>query len=303
MGIKEKGDMKDMGEANIALRQTKRKTQVYEVYKRFKRNSLAMTGSVVLIILVAMAIFAPIIAPYDYAALDMSDMHAVPSLKHWFGTDQLGRDILSRIIYGAQYSLSLGVLTMLVSNVIGIICGSLAGYFGGRVDNIILRFIDILQSIPGMLLAVVVSTVLGSGYINTVIAMSIGGIPMVVRLLRASILRIRKEEYLEAAASVNCSTFRIMGRYVFPNSYSSLLVSASMGIGNTIMGAAGLSYIGLGIQPPMAEWGALLSGARGYIRDSPHEIIFPGLFIMITVLAFNLIGDGLRDAMDPKLKH
>jgi peptide/nickel transport system permease protein len=154
-----------------------------------------------------------------------------------------------------------------------------------------------------MLLAIVISTVLGSGYINTVLAMSIGGVPMVVRLLRASILRIRKEEYLEAAVSVNCSTFRIIGRYIFPNSYSPLLVSATMGIGNTIMGAAALSYIGLGIQPPMAEWGALLSGARGYIRDYPHEIIFPGLFIMITVLAFNLIGDGLRDAMDPKLKH
>jgi peptide/nickel transport system permease protein len=292
-----------MGKADMALRQRKRKTQAHEVYKRFKRNSLAMTGAIALSILVAMAVFAPIIAPYDYAALDMSHLHALPSLQHWFGTDQLGRDILSRIIYGTRYSLSLGALSMLVSNTIGIICGSLAGYFGGKIDNIILRFIDILQSIPAMLLAVVVSTVLGSGYINTVIAMSIGSIPMVVRLLRASIMRIRKEEYLEAAVSINCSTFRIIGRYIFPNSYSPLLVSATMGIGNTIMGAAALSYIGLGIQPPMAEWGALLSSARGYIRDYPHEIIFPGLFIMITVLAFNLIGDGLRDAMDPKLKH
>jgi len=279
-----------------------RHSQAAEVFTRFRRNKLAMAGGAVLALLALLAAAAPLVAPYDYAALDMSVMHASPSAAHWFGADQLGRDILSRVIYGARYSLSLGVLAMLVSNSIGIALGSLAGYFGGAVDNLILRFMDILQSIPGMLLAIVVSTVLGSGYMNTVLAMSIGGIPMVVRLLRASILRIRKEEYLEAAVSINCSTPRIIARYIFPNSYSPLLVSATMGIGNTIMGAAALSYIGLGIQPPMAEWGAMLSGARGYIRDYPHEIIFPGLFIMITVLAFNLIGDGLRDAMDPKLK-
>jgi len=279
-----------------------RHSQAADVFKRFRRNKLAMAGAAALLLLALLAVFAPIAAPYDYAALDMSVMHSPPSAEHWFGTDQLGRDILSRIIYGARYSLSLGVFAMLVSNIVGIVLGSLAGYFGGAADNVILRFIDILQSIPGMLLAIVVSTVLGSGYTNTILAMSIGGIPMVVRLLRASILRIRKEEYLEAAVSINCSTPRIISRYIFPNSYSPLLVSATMGIGNTIMGAAALSYIGLGIQPPMAEWGAMLSGARGYIRDYPHEIIFPGLFIMITVLAFNLIGDGLRDAMDPKLK-
>jgi peptide/nickel transport system permease protein len=281
----------------------KRNSQAAEVFKQLKRNPLAMTGLIVLILLVLMAFFAPVIAPYNYATLNMKSLHQAPSFEHWFGTDQLGRDILSRIIYGARYSISLGVLAMLISNAIGILFGALAGYFGGKVDNVILRIIDIMQSIPGLLLAIVISTVLGSGYMNTVLAMSIGGLPMVVRLLRANIMRIRKEEYLEAALSINCSTKRIIACYIFPNSYSPLLVSATMGIGNTIMNAAALSYIGLGIQPPMAEWGAMLSGARGYIRDYPHEIVFPGLFIMITVLAFNLLGDGLRDALDPKLKN
>jgi peptide/nickel transport system permease protein len=285
------------------MTKTKKTSETAEIFRRFKRNLLAMIGSVVLLCLVLLALLAPLIAPYNYAAMDMTGMHASPSMEHWFGTDQLGRDILSRIIYGSRFSLSLGILAMLVSSAVGIVFGSLAGYFGGKVDNIVLRFFDIVQSIPGMLLAIVISTVLGAGFINTVLAMSIGGIPMVVRLLRASILRIRKEEYLEAAVSVNCSTLRIIFRYVFPNSYSPLLVSATMGIGNTIMGSAALSFIGLGVQPPLAEWGAMLSGARGYIRDYPHEIIFPGLFIMITVLAFNFIGDGLRDAMDPKLKN
>jgi peptide/nickel transport system permease protein len=285
------------------MTRAKKTSEAAEIFKRFKRNLPAMTGAVVLLCLVMLALFAPLIAPYNYAAMDMTSMHASPSMEHWFGTDQLGRDILSRIMYGARFSLSLGILAMLVSSAVGIVFGSLAGYFGGKVDNIVLRFFDIVQSIPGMLLAIVISTVLGAGFINTALAMSIGGIPMVVRLLRASILRIRKEEYLEAAVSVNCSTPRIIFRYVFPNSYSPLLVSATMGIGNTIMGSAALSFIGLGVQPPLAEWGAMLSGARGYIRDYPHEIIFPGLFIMITVLAFNFIGDGLRDAMDPKLKN
>jgi peptide/nickel transport system permease protein len=293
----------NMSEAAAVLQGVKKTSQAAEIFKRFRRNFLAMAGAFVLILLILTALSAPLIAPYHYSEMNMAEMHAVPSLKHWFGTDQLGRDILSRIMYGTRYSLTLGVLAMLVANVIGILFGSLAGYLGGMADNIILRFIDIIQSIPGMLLAIVISTVLGAGYVNTILAMAIGGIPMVVRLLRASILRIRKEEYLEAAVSINCSAPRIIAKYMFPNSYSPLLVSATMGIGNTIMGAAALSYIGLGIQPPMAEWGAMLSGARGYIRDYPHEIIFPGLFIMITVLAFNLIGDGFRDAMDPKLKN
>lgn len=281
----------------------KKQGQMAAVFKRLKRNKMAMLGLVIIGLLALTAIFAPVLAPHGYADMNLKNMHAAPSLQHWFGTDELGRDIFSRILYGSRYSLSLGILAVLLSNFIGIIIGSAAGYFGGMTDNIILRIMDIVQSIPGMLLAIVISTVLGAGFTNTIIAMSIGGVPMTVRLLRASIMGIRKEEYLEAATAINCGRVRIMSRHIFPNSYSPLLVSATMGIGNTIMQAAALSYIGLGVQPPMAEWGAMLSAARGYIRDYPHEIIFPGLCIMITVLAFNMFGDGLRDAMDPKLKN
>lgn len=273
------------------------------VFKRLRRNRLAIAGLVIIVLLLLMAAAAPILAPYGFAEIDFKSMHGKPSLSHLFGADELGRDILSRIMHGARFSLTLGILSMIVSNVIGIALGSLAGYFGGRTDNLILRFMDIIQSIPGILMAIVISTVMGPGFFNTVLALSIGNIPMTVRLLRASIMGIRKEQYLEAATAINCSSFRTMARHVFPNSYAPLLVSATMGIGNMIMQAAALSYIGLGIQPPMAEWGAMLSAARSFIRDYPHEIIFPGIFIMLTVLAFNLFGDGLRDALDPRLKN
>lgn len=289
--------------ASASNEKIKKQSQMAAVMKRLQKNKMAMAGLVIIILLILMAVFAPILAPHGYAEMDLKNMHSAPSAEHWFGTDELGRDIFSRIIYGSRYSLSLGLLSVLVSNVIGIIFGSIAGYFGGMADNLIMRFMDIIQSIPGMLLAIVISTVLGAGFTNTIIAMSIGGIPMTIRLLRASIMGIRKQEYLEAATAIDCSKVRIMVRHIFPNSYSPLLVSASMGIGNTIMQAAALSYIGLGVQPPMAEWGAMLSAARGYIRDYPHEIIFPGLCIALTVLAFNMFGDGLRDAMDPKLKN
>ncbi len=294
---------KEMTAAVAEPAKVRKESQAAAVFKRLRKNKMAMIGLGIIIILILAAVFAPLLAPYSYADMDLKIMHSGPSAAHWFGTDELGRDILSRILYGARYSLSLGILSVLLSNAIGIILGSVAGYFGGMADNIILRIMDIVQSIPGMLLAIVISTVLGAGFSNTIIAMSIGGIPMTIRLLRASIMGIRKQEYLEAATAINCGKVRIMAKHIFPNSYSPLLVSATMGIGNTIMQAAALSYIGLGVQPPAAEWGAMLSAARSYIRDCPHEIIFPGLCIALTVLAFNMFGDGLRDAMDPKLKN
>ena len=292
-----------MREATAAAPSRKGHGQSSDILKRLKRNRLAMTGLVIIVLLILMALLAPVISPYPYEAMNLKNMHAAPDARHWFGTDELGRDILSRIIYGARYSLSLGILAIVYSYTAGIALGSVAGYFSGMVDNVILRVMDIIQSIPGILMAIIVSTVLGPGLTNTIIAMSFGNLPMSVRLLRANIMSIRKSEYLEAATAINCSPFRIMLRHILPNAYSPLLVSATMSIGNTIMQAAALSYIGLGVQPPYAEWGAMLSGARSFQRDHPHELIFPGLFIMLTVLAFNLLGDGLRDAMDPKLKN
>ncbi|NLV98181.1 MAG: ABC transporter permease [Clostridiaceae bacterium] len=270
---------------------------------RLRKNKLAMAGLYIILILIIVAILSPFIAPYDYTKMDMSLKYAKPSLKHIFGCDDLGRDIFSRLMYGSRASLSLGIIATLVSTFIGIIIGSVAGYYGGKIDNVIMRLLDVIQAIPGMLLSIAISAALGSGFINTIIALAIGGVPMTVRLLRGSIMTIRNQEYIEAAEKINATKLRIISRHILPNSIAPLIVSVTMGIGNTILMAASLSYIGLGIQPPTPEWGAMLSAGKPVIEKYPHLCIFPGLCIMVVVLAFNMLGDGLRDALDPKLKN
>jgi peptide/nickel transport system permease protein len=273
-----------------------------QVARRLSKNNVAMAGLAIILLLSLAAILAPIIMPYDYTAMDMRNMYAKPSLEHLFGADDLGRDIFSRLLYGSRASLSMGILSTLLSTAAGIAIGSVVGYYGGTVDNVIMRLLDIIQAIPGMLLAIAISAALGSGFLNTILALSIGGVPMTVRLLRGSIMSLRNLEYIEAAEKINCSKLRIMLFHILPNSLAPLIVSVTMGIGNTILAAASLSYIGLGIQPPTPEWGAMLSAGKAVISKYPHLCIFPGLCIMIVVLAFNMLGDGLRDAMDPKLK-
>ena len=287
---------------DIADRQRK-EGQLAQVMHRLSRNRVSMTGLVVILILIVLAILSPWIMPYDYTRMDMSNMYATPSWAHPFGCDELGRDIFSRALYGARASLSLGLLATLLSTAIGVVLGSLVGYFGGWVDTAVMRLLDILQAIPGMLLSIAISAALGSGFGNTIIAHSIGGVPMTVRLLRGSILTVRKQEYIEAAEKINCSRLRIITSHILPNSIAPLIVSVTMGIGNTILAAAGLSYIGLGVQPPTPEWGAMLSAGKSVITRYPHLCVFPGLCIMVVVLCFNMLGDGLRDAMDPKLKN
>lgn len=296
-------DVKNMKETEMNSVKLKKQNQAVVILKRLSRNKAAMLSFIVLILLVFMAIFAPLIEPYPYAKTDFIHTYASPSWHHIFGTDELGRDVLSRIMYGARYSLSLGILAVALSTVIGMLIGSVAGYYGGTYDIVIMRFLDIFQSIPGLLFSVAIATALGPGFFNTILALSIGGIPMTVRLLRASIFSIRKLEYLEAATSINCSKARIILRHVIPNSLAPQIVSATMGVGNTILTAAALSYIGLGVQPPTPEWGAMISAGRNFIRTYPHLLIVPGVFIMVTVLALNILGDGLRDALDPKLKN
>ncbi len=276
--------------------------EFYIVSRRLSQNSSAVIGFVVGVLLALIAIFAPLIAPYPYAKQDLSHTRAAPSAQHIFGTDELGRDIFSRIVWGSRFSLSVGVLAVLLGTAVGMVFGALAGYFGGVADDIIMRLMDILQSIPGILLAITISVVLGPGLFNTLLALSVGGIPMACRLLRASILGIRHQEYLEAATSINASTARIILKHVLPNSFSPLLVSSTMSIGNVIMMGAMLSFIGLGVQPPTPEWGSMIAGGRTLIRSCPWMVTFPGIFIMLIVLALNLFGDGLRDALDPKLK-
>ncbi|MCD8015388.1 MAG: ABC transporter permease [Lachnospiraceae bacterium] len=274
-----------------------------QVIRRLSKNRLAMFGLIVLAIIVLICVFAPITAPYGPNDYDLQMIYATPCLKHPFGTDALGRDILSRLIYGGRYSLALGLCGAGFGMIAGCVLGCMAGYFGGICDNLIMRACDVLSAIPGQLLSIVISCVLGGGFFNTVLALCIGGIPGKVRLLRAQILSVRNVEYIEAAQSYNCSSAKTMFQHILPNTYAPLLVNLTMEIGGTIMAAAGLSFIGLGVQPPTPEWGAMLSAGRDYIRQYPHLIVFPGLVIMVTVYAINLFGDGLRDALDPKMKH
>lgn len=271
-------------------------------WRRLKRNKLATLGLVIILLMIVLALLAPILIPYKVDAVNLKYKLKMPSADHWFGTDELGRDIFSRLLFGARYSLQIGILGVVISATGGILLGSIAGYFGGATDNLIMRVMDVLQAIPGIVLAIAISATLGPGLTNCIIALSISAIPNFARMTRASILNVRKMEYLEAATSINCSNTRIIIKHVLPNAFSPLIVQSTMGIASTIMGAAMLSFIGLGVQPPTPEWGAMLSAGRNYLRDYPHLCIFPGVTIMIAVLSLNMLGDGLRDALDPKLK-
>lgn len=284
------------------LNRKRKESQLVAVLRRLSKNKMAMLGLFIFLIEVLLAISAQWIMPYDYAQINPREMLQAPSLAHLMGTDDMGRDIFSRLLYGARYSLGIGIVSLALGAWLGIIIGAIAGYAGGWVDNLIMRFLDIIQAIPGMLLMIAIAAVLGNGFFNTCVALAVGGIPGTARLLRASILNIRNMEYLEAAESINCSKFRLISGHILPNAFSPLIVSFAMGVANSVVSAASLSFIGLGIQPPTPEWGAMLSAGRAYIRDYPHLVLFPGIAIMITVLALNLLGDGLRDALDPKLK-
>lgn len=269
---------------------------------RFSHNKGALIGLAIIALLILLAIFAPMLTKFPYDRIDVANSFASPSWEHPFGTDDLGRDVLSRMMYGGRYSLSIGVFAVIISAVFGILFGSVAGYFGGHLDNVIMRFIDILQSFPQILLAIVISAALGTGYDKAIIALGISGIPVFTRMMRANILNIRSLEYIEAATSINCSHRRIIMKHVIPNAFSPLIVQLSLSLAYSVLAAASLSFIGLGVQPPLPEWGAMLSAGRSFIRNYPHLVLFPGLYIMTCVLAFNIIGDALRDVLDPKLK-
>jgi len=283
--------------------EAKKQSQFLEVLKRLTRSKTAMIGLIIFLILIIIAIIGPMLAPYDYAEIAPSLRNQAPSSEHILGTDDLGRDILSRLLVGTRFTLILGLGACVAGLIVGIILGCIAGFFGGWVEELIMRLCDVMQAIPGMLLAVAISSALGNGLIWTIIALSIGRIPFVCRMLRAQFLNQRKLEYVEAAQAENCSKATIMFKHILPNTVSPLIVATTMGVGNTITMAASLSYIGLGVQEPTPEWGAMLSAAKGQIRHYPYQLLYPGLAIAILVLAMNLFGDGLRDAMDPKLKN
>lgn len=285
------------------MHRERKQSMVSQVFERLSDNKAAVAGITILIVILAASFIVPLFCQYGYNDMDPPSRYSAPSLEHWFGTDAYGRDIFVRIIYGARFSLALGLLSALCGLLVGIVLGCIDGFIGGTFDTVFMRFIDIWASIPGMLLAIIISTVLGPGFFNTVLALSIGSVPNIVRLLRGQILSVRHEEYLEAAESINCSPARIMFRHMLPNVIAPAIVSTTMNVGSVIVSAASLSYLNLGVQPPMPEWGAMLSEGRDYFETYPWLMIFPGIAIMIVVLSVNLFGDGLRDAIDPKLKR
>lgn len=288
---------------NRKRKYSKKKGQFREVWGRLRRNKLAMLGLAIVIILILCAILADWIAPYEYAAQDYSCTFAYPSLSHPLGTDDYGRDILTRIIYGGRISLVVSVMSVAISLVVGGIIGATAAYAGGHTENIVMRLMDIIMAIPGFLLAISISASLGSGIVNTAVAIGIGGVPMFARIIRASILSLKDQEFVEAARATGASDARIIFRYLIPNSLAPIIVQGTLNIGQSILAISSLSFIGLGVQPPTPEWGSMLSYGREYIRTFWPIVTFPGIAIMLTLISFNLLGDGLRDALDPRLKQ
>ena len=274
-----------------------------ETWHRLKKNKFAVTGLVIIVIVILVAAFAPLIAPYAYDAQDLSNSYCKPCAEHLLGTDKFGRDLFSRLLWGSRNSLTMGLGCVCLGALCGITIGAIAGYFGGAVDNVIMRIMDVFACVPMLLMCVVIAAILGPSIRNAIIAISISTTPSYARLMRANILTVRDKEFIEAARAINCGNARIILKHIIPNAIAPLIVSITMNIGNSIISGATLSFIGLGAQPPLAEWGAMLADGRNFMRDHMELVLYPGICIMITVLAFNLLGDGLRDALDPRLKN
>lgn len=281
----------------------KRRSMLQESMHRLVRNKTAMAGVFVLAVITILCLLAPIICPEGYDLQNVRMKFQPPSLQYPMGTDQLGRSLFARILYGGRYSLLIGVSATIFGGVLGTILGSIAGFYGGKVDNLIMRVLDVFSAIPNLLMATAISAALGGGLFNCILALSISGTPGTARTVRGPILAVKEQEYVEAARSIDAKDSRIIFKHVLPNVLSPLIISLTGHVSGNILQAASLSFLGLGVQPPMPEWGALISGSRTYIREYPYLVTFPGLAIAVTVLSMNLFGDGLRDALDPKLKY
>lgn len=272
---------------------------IKEFIKKFSKKWSAVVALAFILFLIMLAIIQP--TPYDISATDYDNLLCPPNWDHWFGTDEYGRDMLSRIVTGTRLSLSVAVISVTTGAIIGSILGVIAGYYGGLLGSIIMRFCDILFSFPGLLLAIGIVAIIGPGLTNVVIAISIYGIPTFTRIIRSSTLSIKELLYIEASRSIGVSDTRLLFVHVFPGTLPSLIVAYTMRMGTAIISAASLSFLGFGASPTNPDWGAMLSTGRDYIGVSPHMLLYPGLMIFLTVLAFNLLGDGLRDTLDPKL--
>lgn len=283
----------------------KKRSQWREVWRMLKKNKMALLGLGILIVLVLLALFADVIADYDTVVIkqNLGNRLKGPSAEHWLGTDEFGRDIFARLVHGARVSLKVGIIAVGISIILGGILGALAGFYGGKIDNIIMRVMDVFLAVPSILLAIAIVSALGPSILNLMVAISISSVPGYARIVRASVLSIRDQEFVEAARAIGANNARIIFRHIIPNSLAPVIVQGTLGVASAILSTAGLSFIGLGIQPPAPEWGSMLSGGRQYLRYAWWVTTFPGVAIMITILSLNLLGDGLRDALDPRLKQ
>lgn len=282
-------------------RKAKKYSPAREAWKRLCRNQTAVIGLIILVILVLVAIFADFIAPYEFQEM-ASIPYSTPNATNWFGTDNFGRDLFSRCVYGTRYTLLLSMLCMLAAVLTGGVLGSIAGYAGGKVDNYIMRIMDILQSIPSILMAICIAAALGNGLWQLIVAMTISMMPLMARNFRAGIINVRTAEYVESSKSIGVGQVRMILKHMLPNAVGVLIIYVVQTMSMSITIVASLSYMGVGLKPPAAEWGLILSDAKGYFTSFPHMVLFPALMIMITVLAMNMLGNGLRDAFDPRLK-
>ncbi|WP_096188125.1 nickel/cobalt ABC transporter permease [Evansella halocellulosilytica] len=272
------------------------------VFKKLRANKAAMVGGFLILFFIIVSIVGPYLTPHDPYVTNVSDKLHGPSAEYWFGTDNLGRDIFTRIIHGMSLTLYIGFSSVIIGLVIGVVIGLISGYYGKKIDAVLMRFIDVLLAFPGILLALAIVSILGASLNNVIIAVGIFSVPMFARIVRGSTLAVKKLEYVDAVKALGASDARIIFRHILPNIMSPIIVQATIRMATAILTAAGLSFLGLGAQPPTPEWGAMLSAGRNYMWDSPHIALFPGLAIVIVVLSFNLFGDGLRDALDPKMK-
>lgn len=277
--------------------------QLSIVFKQLKKNKMAMVGGTIILFYVVIAILAPIIAPYDPLEIDLPNKLQGPSLDHWMGTDDKGRDILSRVMYGSQISIMIGLVSVSIGAFFGILLGLAAGYYGKWVDTVIMRFIDVLLAFPGLLLALAIISALGPSTVNVMIAVGIFSIPTFARIVRGSTLSVKKMEYIDAIRALGANDFKIIFVHILPNILSPIIVQGTLRLATAILTAAGLSFLGMGAQLPTPEWGAMLSQGRNFLWNAPQIATFPGIAIATIVLGFNLFGDGLRDALDPRMKQ
>lgn len=274
-----------------------------DILKRFARRPASVGGGLVIAAFLFMALVGPSLCRHDPLKISLTERYRSPGAEYWLGTDGLGRDTLSRLVYGARISLLISVTSTFAGSFAGMVLGVLAGYLGGRTDAFISRFIDILMAFPGLLLAIAVVAVLGPGLVNTMAAVAVFSIPSMARLVRSIVLTIREAEYIQACRVAGASSLRIMVTHVIPNTMGQIIVNVTLSLGSSILSASSLSFLGLGVQPPHPEWGAMLSQAREAIRSHPLLSIIPGVCITLVVLSFSMVGDGLRDALDPRLKN